>query len=153
MPDYALKCSNPACGHKWEAFALARERYALRCPTCGADHADTDFDVQRPKLERQWSSQFGGQEGRSLQLCFDPRGIKDLKKELPSAELDEKTGQLVFRSERHQRRVFKEFNAVRERYRQEQLDEARRRAEEDGEDLAAATAAVEAKFKGLNNDG
>ncbi len=94
------------------------DRHTIACPACGRVDPETDFDALKSsgglKITRSWDEA----EGKSLQLSFDPSGIKQLKQEAPSIELD-RHGDVVFRSDGHQRRVYREIAATRKRYAEE----------------------------------
>lgn len=138
MPTYALHCENASCLHKWETFAHARERDGLTCPKCGAK-AETDFSASVPKTVHTWE----GQEAKSMALAFDPAGIAELKKECPSIELG-RDGHVRFRSDSHQRRVYREIQAARERAENELREEfSRAPRASDVKNAAAAIARFE----------
>lgn len=116
MPLYTLAC--PLCGHKFEAWALGKDRDAIACESCGAARVETNYAAQSVKPEREWH----GTERRST-WRFDPAGLPQLKAECPSIELDA-DGYVIYRSDRHQRQVLKELAAVKEKYKAEELAEA-----------------------------
>jgi len=140
MPRYALICSNAGCSHKWEDFARLQDGYArCICPACGATNPSQDYAASNVKPARAWEER----EGRSLQFSFEPSAIPQLKREMPSAQFNEQ-GDMVFTSDRQQRRVFREMAATRERYRHEEQARADRRRPTD-DDIADAAKAIQQK--------
>ncbi len=142
MPNYALHCPQASCLHRWQTFAHMKDRHTLACPKCGRIDPDTDFEVLKAsggvKFKRPWENEIG--DGKSLQLSFDPRGIKQLKKEVPSIELD-RHGDVVFRSDGHQRRVYAEVAGTQKRCAEE--SEARlNRRRATSEDVSEAAGAI-----------
>ena len=112
MPAYALHCTG--CDHRFETFAHMAERDCIACPKCKRTPVGTDWDKTRPGIEKEWH----GREATSLAFQFDPRGIAELKAEVPSAELNDR-GQMVYRDNNHQRRVGREMNAALKRIHEE----------------------------------
>jgi hypothetical protein len=118
------------------------ERHTLACPKCSTVDPHTDFAKSNVKPERPWDEH----EGTSRMLSFDPAGMPTLKREMPSAEFN-RDGDMVFRSNSHQRRVFREMTATRQRYREEDQARADRRRATDT-DIADAAKAIRAHEQG-----
>lgn len=117
MPLYALHCH--ACDHRFETFAYASNRHLIACPNCEASHVENDYVAEAAKPERTW----GAKEGTSMSLRFDPKGIDELKREIPDIELDER-GYVRFRNDRHQRSVLKQIEKLRKQYTEEAEEDA-----------------------------
>lgn len=143
MPLYDYQCERTTCGKRSEHFAHYRDESTRPCECGGAAHRLPAFlsaPNRAPRPDREWDEK----EGRSQTLFFDPAGIKELKKEAPSIELDAE-GHAVFRSSRHQRKVYREIQRTKDRYAEEERQKAEQ-AQEQGrlEDAAAAKAIADA---------
>ena len=103
MPTYPLKCN--ACGTQWDQFAKVAERDAIRC-ACGAEPEVrfTDLNIGTP---REWR----GMESTSFSM---PRFGDGIKADCPSA-ITNARGQMVFKSDAHQRQVYREMAAATKR--------------------------------------
>ena len=108
MPVYCLRCM--ACGHTFEEFIPCSRRDQACCEVC---HGPVETDVQAqgfPGLGaiRHWE----GVEGRSLSLGTTPDQIPNEMRRCPSAKFDPVTGDMLFDSDSHHRRVLKEMQAA-----------------------------------------
>lgn len=118
MPTYPLQC---ACGRQWDEFAHAKDRYSIRC-TCGAEPEVRFTDLNVGTNIREWR----GREAENISLPhFDP----SIKKTCPSVEFGPR-GNLVFKSDQHQRTVFKEIGAEMKRIKERRA--AKREAKQRG---------------------
>lgn len=114
MPTYPLKCN--ACGNEWDAFAHAKDRYSIRC-SCGAEPEVRFTDLNVGTNIREWR----GREAENISLPhFDP----SIKKTCPSVEFGPR-GNLTFKSDSHQRKVFKEIGAEMARIKERQATGAK----------------------------
>jgi hypothetical protein len=112
---------------------------------CGRINPHTDFSQTRPpSVPHEWV----GDEARSLKLSFDPAGYAELKKEAPSIEIG-RSGDVYYRNDRHQKRVFREIAATQRRYAEEEQARLDRR-KATREDIAEAVQAV-GKFRESQN--
>lgn len=144
MPLYDYQCGSKACGKRTEHYAHYNDKSTRPCECGGAAHRLPAFlsDPGRaPRPERMWSEK----EGRSFGLTFDPSGIRELKQEVPSIELDA-DGNAVFRSERHQRQVYREIQRTKDRYAEEARQEAEQAQEQGRLEDAAAARDIAEKF-------
>lgn len=119
MPLYCLKC--PKCGNRFEQVARMHEREHVMCHGCGADHCESDVERQGiPATPKDWD----GPGSTMLSQRFDtsPEGLRALKADMPSAEVD-RNGSLKFRNSRHQRQVFKEASAAMSHHKAEHARE------------------------------
>ena len=114
MPLYALKCSHPKCGHAFEHVCSFTERDSVSCPVCRSA-VETDWtQINRPpSTERGWE----GKDSLSLMWQFSPKHVGELKRHMPSAEVCPRTGRLVFKSNSHQKKVYREMSAAAQRLR------------------------------------
>lgn len=126
MPQYDYQCN---CGREFTGFARVAERNAQSCPACGSKCECNAFSGSLSSAAAKPSAAWGPKNGRSLSFAFDPKQPEKWKKDMPSAEVDS-TGAMVFRSDSHQRRVFKEMQAAKHRIEHE---EAVKRTQERGD--------------------
>lgn len=112
MPLYALKCTHPRCGHAFEHVCSFSERDSVSCPTCRAP-VETNWSVinRPPSTERGWE----GKDSESLMFQFDPKHVGELKRHIPSADVCPRTGRLLFKSNSHQKRVYREMSSAKQR--------------------------------------
>ncbi len=135
MPTYCLKCRN--CHHEWDHIGrMSEDRSAVPCPECGTDKAWRDFAREgAPAVEREWS----GREAVSLKFAFDPNS-KEIRRECPSIRLN-RAGHVLWKSDRHQKKVYREMQAALDRYNEEERERLdRRRA--NAKDIRAAAGAI-----------
>lgn len=94
--------------------------------------------VVRTAIQRTWH----GQETKSLQLNFDPRQMASIKADVPDMDLAP-DGFATFRNDAHQRKVFKQLAAAKERY---QADRPHVNVHDDIHENSGAAAAVAQRF-------
>jgi hypothetical protein len=75
---------------------------------------------------------WGATGGRSLRFAFNPKTQERWKQDLPSAEVDA-TGAMVYRSDSHQRKVFKEMAVAKEKYEAKTAASLERKRRETGD--------------------
>jgi len=116
MPLYALKCTEPRCGHAFEHVCTFAQRDQALCPVCRSS-VETDWSAidRPPSTERDWQ----GKDSLSLMFQFDPKHVGELKRHMPSAEVCPRTGRFVFKNNKHQKRVYREMSAAAQRLRDE----------------------------------
>ena len=127
MPIYPVKCG---CGWSGEKFAHMADRYKITCDRCGDTRLETDMEhMTVPGIKREWQDG----ENVSLAMRFDPSALSDLRKDVPDLELHD-DGCVKFRSDAHQRRVYRQMDAALKRN-QERAAEAPAAKENSGVQL------------------
>lgn len=122
--EYTFSCK---CGHKWETVCNHHQAVDQACPSC---KSDTGVKIDRSEIQSGLAGgkQYYGREwSKAEQVWLEgPRINKsDLpawRKSIPSLETNHKD-QIVFKSDRHQREVFKAMS-------QGKRDNEARRAQE-----------------------
>jgi len=133
MPMYDFKCE---CGHTHEAFKKMNDP-APECPKCGGV---CHVVPARFSAEREWH----GRESVSMALRFDKAHEAEVAADVPSIKLND-DGFAVFTSDSHQRRVYRELEAAKNRY-VEKDREKNRKKDSRAERVSRLAKKLEAKF-------
>lgn len=113
--DYVLECQG--CTHSWNAQCSQFEVFDQVCPSCRACNSRVSRSnlhggcpSGRQYVGREWR----GAESVSMSLPeVPPESRAQWKQDVPSVEFNER-GQVVFRSDAHQRQVYREMGKFRE---------------------------------------
>lgn len=113
--QYRLCCCS--CSHKWDAFVSQFEVLDQPCPACKVVNVKVDrSDIHggcpsgRQYVGREWR----GTESVSIAMPeVRPEDRAEWKRDCPSIDFDDK-GRVRYRSDAHQRQVYREMNQVRE---------------------------------------
>lgn len=138
MPMYDFKCD---CGFTHEAFKKMNDP-APECPKCGGP---CHVVPSQFSTEREWH----GQESTSMALRFDKAHEAEVARDIPSIQLND-DGFAVFKNNAHQRKVYKELEAAKNRY-TEQDREKNRKKDNRGERVTRLAQTLERKFGSVLN--
>lgn len=122
MSLYSLICV--ACQHHWDTEASHLDVYDVPCPRCartGATIDRGDMKAGIPQGRQYVGREWRGQEGVCVEM---PRIAKEdlpaWRQDVPSIQTNER-GNVVFRSDQHQRQVYRELAATKARAGKEQV--------------------------------
>ena len=113
MSVYALICV--ACSHRWETECSHLDVFDAKCPNCNRDGAHIDRDEidaglmgGRQYVGRAWR----GKESVCLEMPLIPKeNLAAWKRDIPDIQTNDR-GQVVFNSDAHQRKVWKQYRAL-----------------------------------------
>mgnify|MGYP000913867038 FL=1 len=111
--QYRLRCCS--CAHKWDAFVSQFEVLDQPCPACKVVNVKVDrSDIHTGNSTFHTPREWRGSESISIAMPeVRPEDRAEWKRDCPSIDFDDR-GRVRYRSDAHQRQVYREMNQVRE---------------------------------------
>jgi len=112
---YVLECQG--CSHSWDALCSQFEVFDQVCPACKAVKSRvsrSDMHAGCPSGRQYVGREWRGREGISMGMPeVKPADQAQWHRDCPSIQFNDK-GQVVYQSDAHQRKVYREIKQFRE---------------------------------------
>lgn len=96
------------------------------CANCGK----LIVSVNRPTTT---NAAWGARGGQSMRFAFNPKTPEKWKQDMPSAEVNQRTGELIYKSDSHQKAVYREMGIAKEKYEAQAATAAEKHRREQGD--------------------